>query len=96
MKELSGLATLAALRGSLPDATAPVHRNDALEREIERDPEGTASYLVYADALEAAGDARGRWIALHAARAERPDDASLGDAITASRSSRRSRARTSR
>ena len=44
-------------------------RDQALEAMILADPDEPASYLVYADALQAAGDPRGELIALQAARA---------------------------
>lgn len=49
----------------------------ALEAAILADPEDPAGYVVYADALQAAGDPRGELIALQAARAADPSSSAL-------------------
>lgn len=60
------------LAGFRPMARDPRHVE--LERAIAADPETTASYSVYADWLQAAGDPRGNVMAVAIAAEERGDD----------------------
>lgn len=77
------LEDLKALRDTLPAATAPKSKHPELEAVIEKHPEDRASYRVYGDVLEGAGDPRGRLIALQDAALDRPADADVVTALSA-------------
>jgi uncharacterized protein (TIGR02996 family) len=78
-----GFSGLSELRTQVRDATSPLAGHGELEAAIEAQPDDRATYLVYADALERAGDPRGKWITLNDAVMQRPDDAELARAMAA-------------
>jgi len=61
------LAAIATIDAALATITAPVHDHATLLAAIYADPTNTASRLIYADALQEAGDPRGEFIALQCA-----------------------------
>ena len=61
------LAAIAAIDASLATITAPAHDHATLLAAIYADPESSAARLIYADALQEAGDPRGEFIALQCA-----------------------------
>lgn len=74
---------LSALRDSLPDATKPIAEHAALEAAIAKAPESPDLYLVYGDALQAAGDPRGTLIALSHASLLAPKSVAKRDQVQA-------------